>query len=72
MAKYTNTRSRNRYKNRPYPRPLTDGAVRGWKPWRPNPNPRAVRTLGPEQIAERRQARRIRSTKHLPKRAAKT
>lgn len=57
-------RSRNEYRNRPFPRPVSDGARRGWRPWSPNPNPGAVRTLTEADITARRDARYDRSTKH--------
>lgn len=67
--------SRNKYgpvdiKRGAFPRPLTDGQVRGMTAVDDHVNrrnPGAVRTLTPKLVAERRQARRIRSTKHLPR-----
>jgi hypothetical protein len=50
-----------------YPRPLSDGQVRGMRPMDAiggRRNPQATRTLTFTMILARRAARRIRSTKH--------
>jgi hypothetical protein len=66
---------KNRYSPRviregAYPRPLKDSQVRGMIAVEDHVNrrnPQAVRTLTPKMVAEKRQARRIRSTKHAPR-----
>lgn len=67
MTKYRNTRTPNKYANKPFPRPLTEAQVGGYKEWEPNSNPGAVKTLARDFVEQRRRARRIRSLQHLPR-----
>lgn len=67
MTKYRNTRTPNKYANKPFPRPLKDSVVNGYVEWEPNPNPGAVRTVTRAEVERKRAARRIRSTKHVPR-----